>query len=492
MNNNNRFGKLLEYLMSTADIKNYVLANELQYDVSYVSKWINGKMIPSEKTKRKVLENINNCIVTSATEDGLARLKEDYEVTTIEELQAAIYDNLEAEYDYVKDKQKNVQKVNEKIQFYGELPIRKFILKIYHPVLRRVKNLDIMACMDIMNMRNEYRFESVGVKEHRSMNSGIYENVHYSLVLNIDLEKWDKFYDTLFLVNALERLSYVDFSIYHSEFARNNALFTVKDEYAISGILTNQDRLISVVATEEKEHVNVLYYNINDYCRREQLLFRQFSLADIINNKDYSFAMLAPNKKWILGHLTEHFLTDDLFEEILGGFSEEEITENQKEVLRRMHLLNRRILEKEKMKIVLIEAAISEIAISGKFIFFDKAVTLTPNQRKQFLEHMTDLIREENGLEFKLAYGWMANDYEYTMDQCLLISDTYSYLRLKSNTGYRNVMQINQIELQKIFSQFVDDVWEADNEVFVDKKEEIIDYFNHMIQGIDILAILGE
>ena len=50
----NRFSRLLEFLINTAQIKNYVLAQELQYDVSYISKWVNGKLIPSEKTEKKV------------------------------------------------------------------------------------------------------------------------------------------------------------------------------------------------------------------------------------------------------------------------------------------------------------------------------------------------------------------------------------------------------------------------------------------------------
>ena len=45
----NRFSKLLKHLMSVADVKNYTLAQELQYDVSYISKWTSGQMIPSEK-----------------------------------------------------------------------------------------------------------------------------------------------------------------------------------------------------------------------------------------------------------------------------------------------------------------------------------------------------------------------------------------------------------------------------------------------------------
>lgn len=46
----NRFSTLLEHLMSVTALKHYVVAQALQYDVSYISKWIGGKALPAEKS----------------------------------------------------------------------------------------------------------------------------------------------------------------------------------------------------------------------------------------------------------------------------------------------------------------------------------------------------------------------------------------------------------------------------------------------------------
>lgn len=43
MKEKNRFSVLLEHLTSMANLKNYVLAKAVQYDESYISKWISGK-----------------------------------------------------------------------------------------------------------------------------------------------------------------------------------------------------------------------------------------------------------------------------------------------------------------------------------------------------------------------------------------------------------------------------------------------------------------
>ena len=65
MTEKNRFSRLLDSLMADAELKNCVLANELQYDVSYISKWISGRMIPSEKSADKILEGISRTLVES-------------------------------------------------------------------------------------------------------------------------------------------------------------------------------------------------------------------------------------------------------------------------------------------------------------------------------------------------------------------------------------------------------------------------------------------
>ena len=63
----NRFSILLEQLIDMGEVKNASLAAALKYDASYISKWITGRMIPAEKTKRKVLKGISEEIVRQST-----------------------------------------------------------------------------------------------------------------------------------------------------------------------------------------------------------------------------------------------------------------------------------------------------------------------------------------------------------------------------------------------------------------------------------------
>ena len=66
----NRFSILLDQLINTGEVKNASLAAALRYDASYISKWITGRMIPAEKTKRKVLRGISQEMVRQSTQSG--------------------------------------------------------------------------------------------------------------------------------------------------------------------------------------------------------------------------------------------------------------------------------------------------------------------------------------------------------------------------------------------------------------------------------------
>ena len=103
----NRFSTLVEHLMSVAALKHYVVAQALQYDVSYISKWIGGKALPAEKSAEDVLRRLSRCLVEQGEPQGLVQLIRDYQVQDEQELSLAIYDNLMAEYNYVRELQRS-------------------------------------------------------------------------------------------------------------------------------------------------------------------------------------------------------------------------------------------------------------------------------------------------------------------------------------------------------------------------------------------------
>ena len=130
MKDKNRFSILLEHLMAIAELKNSILAKAVQYDDSYISKWISGKLLPTEKNHENTLQAISHCIVEALSEESTAQLLQEYQLQDINDLETAIYDNLESEYMYVKELQNSTgTEVAPKISYYPELTLDQFIFK---------------------------------------------------------------------------------------------------------------------------------------------------------------------------------------------------------------------------------------------------------------------------------------------------------------------------------------------------------------------------
>lgn len=166
MEDKNRFSILLEHLLEVAEVKNYTLAKRLQYDVSYISKWVSGRMLPAKKTEKRVMEGISACVVDEATDDGRNLLLREYSVSIPSDLKAAIYDNLIAEYDYLQEELDSGEaRIGSYTDFWAELNMLQYLTKMAHPVLRRVSQLDIVAVMDLMEMAREYRLKVANLQK---------------------------------------------------------------------------------------------------------------------------------------------------------------------------------------------------------------------------------------------------------------------------------------------------------------------------------------
>lgn len=192
MEDKNRFSILLEHLLEVAEVKNYTLAKRLQYDVSYISKWVSGRMLPAKKTEKRVMEGISACVVDEATDDGRDLLLREYSVSIPSDLKAAIYDNLIAEYDYLQEELDSGEaRIGPYTDFWAELNMLQYLTKMAHPVLRRVSQLDIVAVMDLMEMAREYRLKVANLQNGQLVDQRSYDNVYFKLMIDISREKWD-------------------------------------------------------------------------------------------------------------------------------------------------------------------------------------------------------------------------------------------------------------------------------------------------------------
>ena len=491
MKQKNRFSIILEMLMQTVALKNTTLATALTYDVSYISKWLGGQL-PSAKTEKTVMRGIAHCVVYQGAQEGVQTMMQDYRVNNREELEEAIYDNLMAECTYARNVQKDSENgIAPKTSFFPKLDMRQYLERMRHPVLRRIKSLNIMAMMDLMSMDREYRMQFVRIENGTSTKRWDYPDVHFSMVIDLSSICRDYVYDTVFLLNMLSDMSSLDFKLYGTRYAFGRAIFAVEDEFCISAMLTHTQKCLSVVVSEDEEHANILYRSVESQCSRERLLVRPMNMTEMLTGNDYARSLISTNQRLMIGHATEHFLSQPLLEEIIGllnGHLAERVDGNH---LRWIHALSRRRFQELPVRILIYESALSQFVVNGRLDFYNLNVTLTPRQRVEYIRNMQEIMLNNRNIDIRLIYAPLFPDFQYNADQCAFFSDGASYLRLASETQAENkIYAVNTPEMHDVFDHFFEEVWTNNPNVVISDRDRILRYLEHVLQQAEIIARL--
>ena len=88
------FGKTLEKFLLTSNVKNYTVAKALNYDVSYISKWISASALPSKKNADFVMETIAETISGQVQAEYLENLCRSLGVTDRNLLKKALQESI--------------------------------------------------------------------------------------------------------------------------------------------------------------------------------------------------------------------------------------------------------------------------------------------------------------------------------------------------------------------------------------------------------------
>ena len=486
MEKKNRFSILLERLMGTVNLKNATLAAELQYDVSYISKWINGKTLPSEKSVAQILHVISDYIVESATSAALKTLYIEYQVDVPEDLKQAIYDNLEAEYFYVKGLTKTIgADIAPETQNYAKLTLYQFLKKMSHPALRQVKSLNVIAAIDLLNMEHDVRLQIAQIDTASQILQRDFPEVHFSLLINFDIGEKDYIYDCIFIINMLTNYTHINFKIYNCIHSYDKIVFCAKDAYCITSMLLGGNLCYQVTISEDKKMCKTVYQRLATLCTREELMFRKCTMRNLLQGSDYISQMLSENLCWLLGHMTEHFLPEELHKELLEYL---DISDAEREKMQNIHLLVGEVLKKSHVRILLYETALSQFAISGELDFYNNKILLDTRQREQCLSYIQNIIHEENAMELRIIHGHFVMDFQFNANPSLFLSNNLCYLRLDSKNIQNNVTLLNINIAKKMFRCFFEEIWShSEEDVVISDWRKIESILKHMKQSVALL-----
>lgn len=489
MDEKNKFSRLLDHLMSTVGLKNAALAQALQYDVSYISKWISGRVLPTEKSADKIMREISRCIVRSLNADTRQTLYIAYNVDTDENLEAALTNDLQLAYAQSRVTPHNTVSNNAPVEHYPEMSFLQFVSIINEPAANESTEMDIAMLFDVLSMNHEYRMGIAEIDAGQKADSmRDYPNIHFSVLINLGLGQRNFIYDTVFLINMLYSLSQVNLKVYEDDRAYGKYIFAVKNRSMLSGMSLDSRTCLSVTRSGNPDHATRMYHQIRSLCTRERLLFRKASMSELLNSHRYIQFLLGGNLRWLMGHMTEYFLPDDLFSRLLDRSYEQDSWNTEKETVQQMHDLTRRVLEETPLRFLVYASALQAFAVTGELDFFDHKLTLTPEERLEYLQELSRLLKDHHLIKIKIISDELVPDYKYPLTSCLLMSDDMQWLRLGRHNYHNNIVLLNNSAVREMFFRFFEAVWSESPDVVQEDPTSIADTLRRTTQMVQLLV----
>lgn len=456
----NEFSEKLKELVRFSGIKQQSIAQVTGYDLSYVSKWMSGRMLPSEKTIETTLDAISQCIYKGAGRN-ITWISERYNVST--ELLAPDLIKMELLDAYSKSK----GAFHNLATYYASLPSKAFYNAIYE-MINEADNTVLV--LDLFAIDRESRQMLIGLKD------GYYKSHTYDpdkkLLLIIYTESSsDVIYDAISLIHLITSFSRFDFRLINGDFANGKAIAVTRNRIISGFVVKNINKVFSASMANAVDSAIGIQ---DDFLRAVQdngLVFAKKNMASFTNGKDYLKSMLSTNIKWIQGHITELIMPDELFEILLRSIDNISADE-----ARRIHVFSKNIIEQDTTNVLIYESALSDLVATGEVDFYNNRIILSSKEIEAYIVFLMNIIKTCN---IQMITAPLFTEFRHAFSPCLYISDSICYLRTENSYESDNIFEIVDREVGILFDRFYSDVMEKRKDAIVQDKNIIQKRLEH-------------
>jgi|GEM_PF-4012519 len=472
------FGMTLQKMLKAAGLKNSTVAKATAYDVSYISKWVGGKVLPAEKNINAVCQALSVCIAAEVFEGDVFNGSFDGRVCKDqEELAAQIKEALLN--GYFEDKKNKNASEGSSGRVYSVLPS----ITVTELIKTNPGSEQLFIC-DLLSLKHEIRLILAGIENGRFVLTAEHPDKSMSMVIDVseaDADDKECVYNSIFLIHMLTSMSHINFELYNDKIARGKIIYSADGKYMLSGMnAPDNDNILCVQELNDETAIAKAERIVKNSCVQEKLIFKKSSMSELINDEAYTGSMISSNVEWLLGHLTEHVVPQDLYEKVYARCDAKSLPRYGE--LPRLHRMSQAVAGAADSRIMIYESALMSMASTGELDFFNYHIELDVNERRQVLEFVKQIAETK---EIKLVEGGFSSDFQYITNPCLFKSDTDCYVRLENDMYRNNILVLNDRAVKKLFDSFYENIWNGRKDVVISDKDKVIDRIEHYIRSID-------
>lgn len=501
------FGKLIGKLLNYTGSKNYVLALELGYDVSYISKIINSKIYPSSKNANIICQKIAAFVSREATASARVAIEKYLKISTNaactvekqrEQFERELEKQLFESYLFstrrdetgketagtLEDNEKGVPQEKNSYTLINPRLRRKYLQIPIDDAVTEENPLEMIILANLFELSRDDKFHLAGIKKGEFLEAGP-ERVHFKMILSItENGTKDAIFDSILFIYMVTNFSSTDFQIYATNFPFHTLVMAAKKNFA-HFIIPGRDGKCLVATTSADENViQDTYESLDEMIATNcHPVFEEYSIEDMIISKQYMRSIIGENIRILIGTVNEWFLPPDLFEKLAN----EQFGDNPEvlEELKNIHIVLNNATYDSDLQVLLYEQSLNNYVLTGELNFFNKRIKVSTADREAHVRHMIHILEEHPNIELKLIKGYFVEEFKQYENPSCYLSSTTSYFRINSEFTKETLLVMKDNHLIGNFERFFLEAWQNRSDVV--REDGIISAIELSLTYIELL-----
>ena len=238
-------------------------------------------------------------------------------------------------------------------------------------------------------------------------------------------------------------------------------------------------QIICTTTTKDVKTSHQMYQSVLNHTDPDKKLFFKTTMDELLLSHQYIQTLLSQNTRWLIGHITEQFISPELFHKLSAKYFENELLLEA----RRAYHLSANAIQTNQVQIMIYGLALMQFALSGELDFFNHKVILTPEELHHEFEYLQSLFQQIDDSHLRMINEGFSDDFTYITNPYICLSSSIGYLRLENKHYKNNLLLIRDEHMQKSLDAFFDTIWNYNPAIVISDKETIMQRVDTLIKA---------
>lgn len=483
-----KFSDSLRKSIRISGIKYSTISSRINFDQSYISKWINANLLPAYKSSSFICSELADIFLENLSDSDLIIFCEQMEIEYPEDrkdIRTKLYNRLYSDYLYdyklKNTKDKSSYKSNYEMKTYSSFQeisnSQDIILKKLLEYRSLSDSIEIFIVADIFSCSDEDLIFLMDLKKEIDLLN--FKDVVFKFFISEPnmIESTNTEASMSFL-NLLMLEFNAEISYYRNEITQSGLIISIENLLLYSAQLLHNKVWTFSHFTYHVQEIN----HFNKMIKKSLLPvgIKLFEIYESTCPKHISYMqyILSNDEDSVLiGSLDTSFLTTEILEELFKLVKD--LTPDIKNCWIKKHLINQdRVLKGESFRYIVFKEAFKKLVKKGRMRLIGEEIVIPVELRVKVLECMKKTLSDFPNVEFKIIDKRLASGVKHKHLPNLYLASTSGFFLMFPVYGHSKFCHIRDEVYSASLRKTFDRIWEEESLATSSSAETIDKYLD--------------